>query len=142
MTRPPVTHRVRTTVTVTAGALAADLALLAVGRAAGASFTVAGRSPEPVEIGALQVALSTLVPLVAALTLTALVGRRWPRVARWLPAVAVAVTALSLAAPLTAGTDAGTRLLLALMHLVVGGAYLVAVRRTVPATGHAVAVAR
>ena len=115
----------------TAVALAVNLALLALGRAAGASFAVPDRrqAGEVMEVGAWAVALSTLLPLAVGLAAAALFTRRWPRASRALQAAAVVITIGSLGMPLNADTDAGARLLLAAMHLVVGGAYVVALRR-------------
>ena len=111
-------------------ALAGNLALLVAGRAAGASFAVPGRGGAGalMQIGPGAVALATLLPLVVGLSATALVTRRWPRAAAALKALAVLITLASLVAPLGAETDTGTRILLAVMHLVVGGAYLAALR--------------
>ena len=114
----------------TTGALVTNLALLLVGGAAGASFTVPprGGAGGPVHVGVGPVVVSTLLPLVAGLLVTAAVARRTPRAVTAVRALAALATGASLAFPLAAATDAGTRVLLALMHLVVGGAYLAATR--------------
>ena len=116
----------------TAVALGLNLALLAVGTATGASFAVPDRARpgELMQIGPVPVALSTVLPLVVGFAAAALLARRWPRVRRVLAVVAVVVTLASLATPLTADTDAGTRLLLSAMHLVVGAAYVGALRES------------
>ena len=122
----------RPAITATAAELAGNLALLVAGRAAGASFAVPDRG-EPgalMQIGPGAVALSTLLPLVVGLGVAALVTRRWPRTAVALKALAVFITLASIGMPLGADTDTGTRILLAVMHLVVGGAYLATVRGT------------
>ena len=109
-------------------AVAVDLALLAGARAAGASFLVPDWADPGAltRIGPVPVVLSTVVPLALGVGLTAAVARRRPKRARVLRVLAVVVTVLSLAMPLTVDTDLTTRTALALMHLVVGGAYLVA----------------
>lgn len=111
-------------------AVGANIAVFAVGRAGDASFVVAGRDSDaaPMVINAAIVAVSTLVPLVVALLATALIARRWPRAVARLRIVAMVLTVLSVAGPLTADTDTATRLLLAVMHLVVGAAYVAATR--------------
>lgn len=122
----------RQAITATAAALAGNLALLVVGRAAGASFAVPDRG-EPgalMHIGPVAVALSTLLPLVIGLGVAALITQRWPRTTLTLKALAVLITLASLGMPLGADTDTDTRILLAGMHLVVGSAYLAAVRGT------------
>lgn len=120
----------------TAVALAVNLALLALGRAAGASFAVPDRrqAGELMEVGAWAVALSTLLPLAVGLAAAALLTRRWPRASRALQAAGVVITLASLGMPLSVDTDASTRLLLAAMHLIVGGAYVVALRRGAPSS--------
>ncbi len=111
-------------------ALVVNLALLRAGDLAGASFLVPDRSAEGalMQVGLVPVVLSTLVPLAAGLVLTALIRARWPRALPALHALAVLVTLASLAMPLSTGTDTGTRVVLAVMHLVVGAAYLAATR--------------
>lgn len=118
----------------TTAALAGNLALLAAGRAAGASFAVQDRAEKGalLQIGPAAVAVSTLLPLVVGLGVARALTSRWPRTGPALKAVAVVITLVSLGMPLAADTDTGTRLLLAAMHLVVGGAYLAALRRTQP----------
>ena len=122
----------RPAVTAAAAALAGNLALLVAGRAAGASFTVPDRGGPGalMQVGPGAVALSTLLPLVVGLGVTALVVRRWPRTTVALKVIAVVITLASLGLPLGADTDTGTRILLAVMHLVVGGAYLATMRGT------------
>lgn len=126
----------RPAVTATAVALVGNLALLAGGRAAGASFAVPNRS-EPgalLQIGPGAVALSTLLPLLVGIGAAALLTLRWPRTTLAMKALAVVITLASLGMPLSVDTDTGTRILLATMHLVVGGAYLAALRGTSPAS--------
>lgn len=134
MTNPGTTHTAlrRPALVATAAALGVNLGLLAVGSATGASFAVPDRARpgELMQIGPVPVALSTVLPLVVGFAAAALVARRWPGARRVLAVVAVVVTLASLATPLTADTDAGTRLLLAAMHLVVGAAYLAGLRES------------
>ena len=119
-----------------AAAIAANVAVFAVGKAADASFVVAGRNAgdAPMEIGVAAVVFASLLPLVIGVVLTAWAARRRPTAARRLRMAAGVLTVVSLAAPLTADTDGGTRAALALMHLVVGAGYLVATRRTATAS--------
>jgi hypothetical protein len=129
---PPLDRR-RAVVSVAvavAVAVVVNLALLGAGHLAGASFLVPDRSTEGalMPVGPVPVVLSTLLPLAAALVLTSLICARWPRALPALQALAVLVTLASLAMPLTTDTDAGTRVVLAAMHLVVGAAYLAATR--------------
>lgn len=126
----------RVAMTALAVAAAANLALLLAGKAAGASFTVPDRAQDGavIDIGFGAVLLSTVLPLAAGLAVTAVIARRWPRARRVLQVLAAAVTLASLGFPLSTGTDTGTRALLAAMHLVVGGAYLAALRGTSPAS--------
>ena len=121
----------RTAVTATVSAAVVNLALLPLGEAAGASFLVPQRGQDGavVQIGPGAVLLSTVLPLAVGLVVTALVARRWARAAHLLRSLAIVVTVVSLAAPLATETDTSTRLMLAVMHLVVGGAYLAATRR-------------
>ncbi len=130
---------VRSGLTAVLTAVVADLALLAAGSAAGASFLVPERGGSgadaasragagTVEVGVAAVVVSTVVPLVVGLAVTALAARRLPRAVPVLRLLALVVTLVSLVVPLTLQTDVTTRGLLALMHLVVGGAYLAATR--------------
>lgn len=127
--RTPTVDRRRAVVSA-ALALVVNLALLGAGDLAGASFLVPDRGAEGalMQIGLVPVMLSTLVSLAAGLVLTALAAARWPRALPVLQALAVLVTLVSLAMPLSTDTDTGTRVVLAVMHLVVGAAYLVATR--------------
>lgn len=74
--------------------------------------------------------MSTLLPLVVGLGVARALTSRWPRTGPALKVIAVVLTLVSLGMPLAADTDTGTRLLLATMHMVVGGAYLAALRGT------------
>ena len=123
-------------IVATAVALAVNLALLALGRAAGTSFAVPDRrqAGELMQVGAWAVTLSTLLPLAVGLAAAALLTRRWPRASRALQTGAVLITLGSLVMPLGVNTDAGTRLLLAAMHLVVGAAYVAALREGAPSS--------
>lgn len=113
-----------------AAAAAVNAALLAAGRAAGASFVVParGRADAVMQIGIVPVLASTLLPLAGGLLVAALVARRLPRALVALRTTAAVVTVASLVVPLSTDTDAGTRVVLAVMHLVVGAAFLAATR--------------
>ncbi|MDP9434028.1 MAG: DUF6069 family protein [Actinomycetota bacterium] len=123
--RPPASARAAAAV---GGAVVVNLALLTAGTAAGASFVVPqrGRPGALMDVGVVPVVVSTLLPLILGLLVTAWAVRRRPQAVRGLRALAVAVTLASLAMPLATDTDVTTRALLAAMHLVVGAAYLAA----------------
>jgi hypothetical protein len=116
-----------------AGAAAATLvnaALWAVGRAADVSFTVS--SPLVTEVGIILVVLTTLLAFAVGSGLLALAARRSRR---WVRAVLVAATlvaVVSAGAPLSVAEDTVTGVLLAMMHLVTGAAFLVTAWRVVP----------
>lgn len=109
-------------------ALATNVVVLWFATALGVSFQVA--SPEPVT--ALVVALLTVVPLAVGAPVVGLIARRRPGfqgVAAW---AGLAVALLSTAGTFVASGDGPTALALSLMHVVVGVAWFVGVRR--PAT--------
>ena len=104
-------------------AIAANLAILAIGTAADASFVVVDGG-EPTDIGAGAVIAATVIPLVLGFLAAALVGRWRPGLVRPLAIVAAAFAVVSVAGPFAADTDTGTAAGLAVMHLVVGAAFL------------------
>ena len=98
-------------------ALAVNLLIYAVGRLAGGSyrFTAAGT---PAEVDALTVGGFTVVPLLAGLTLAALLSLRWPRLV--LVALVVAPLLALVTVPLLtlpANFDGASTLALALCHV-------------------------
>ena len=113
-----------TTIAAAAAAVVTCWVVMLAGQAAGASFVLDDRGT-PHVVRAVDVVVATW-PMVVGVLLAALLGhlRAWllrvGQVAGGLLAVA------SVAGPLTAVTDSGTRLALALMHVVVGVAAVTA----------------
>jgi hypothetical protein len=111
-------------------AVGVNLVLWGIGRAAGASFVVDPALGDPnVEVGALKVIVTTLLPFAVGVLLVALAARRSRR---WVIGVVVvgAVFALASAAgPLDGGHDTATGVLLATMYLTTGAAFVVAATR-------------
>jgi Family of unknown function (DUF6069) len=104
-------------------AVAVNLVILAIGTAADASFVVVDNG-DPADVTALVVAAATAIPLLAGFLVAALLARWRPRWVRPLALVAAAIAVVSVAGPFAADTDTGTAAALALMHVVVGAAYL------------------
>jgi hypothetical protein len=109
-------------------AAAANLVIYVVARAAGASLAVPDLGgPGPEVITLVPVLVMTALPLALGFALAVLLARSGRSVA-WLGWVGVAVAVLSLGPFLQEGWDGATVLALAPMHLVVGAAYLWALR--------------
>ena len=104
-------------------AIAVNLVILAIGTAADASFVVVDNG-DPADVTALVVVAATAIPLVAGFLVAALLARWRPRWVRPLALVAAAFAVVSIAGPFVADTDTGTAASLAVMHLVIGAAYL------------------
>jgi hypothetical protein len=112
-------------------ALVLNLADRLVAGALGADFqvTISGTTQT---VGAVMVTTMTLVPMLlgaVALVVASRWGRRGWDAVGWL---GLALGVVSAVLPLTADADAGTRVALALMHLVAGVTWLVAVRAVAP----------
>ena len=125
-----------------AGAVAAtvgNLVIFLIGVAADASFVVMDRGDlHEVTVGGVIVA--TVPPLVVGTVLAALLARWWPGVLRLAQVLGGTLALLTAAGPLMADTDGGTRLALALMHVVLGVAVVLsleALRRRVKASREA-----
>ncbi len=106
---------------ITAAAVAATVAnllILLTGRMAGASFEFVDRGELHV-ITALGVITITVPPLVAGIGLAALLGLGWPGFIRLAQVIGGGLALLTVAGPLMIDADSGTRLALALMHVVV-----------------------
>lgn len=118
-------------------ATAVNLVILGVGRVAGISPIVSfGPGAMSTEVGAFEVIVNTLVPFGLGLLLTALVVRRRPHRLRTMQMVAAVIAAVSLIPPLTVDAQIATRIMLAVMHVVVGAAFLAALGRSgSPTTG-------
>lgn len=111
-----------------AAATVVNLVILATGLASGVSFVVPVRGgPDVSQVGALVVIMFTVVPFVLGLVAVTVL-RRWSVGLRIVRIAAVVLTLVSLFPPLTVEADTATRLLLALMHPVAGGAFLLALR--------------
>lgn len=104
-------------------AIAANLVILAIGTAADATFVVVDGG-EPADVDAGVVVGATAIPLVLGFLVAALVGRWRPGLVRPLAIVAAVLAVGSMVMPFAADTDSGTAAALAVMHLVVGAAFL------------------
>lgn len=117
-------------------ATAVNLLILLIGRVGGASFElVDGAALHAVTVGG--VLTSSVVPLVIGTVLATLLGLWWPGVFRLAQFVGAGLALLTVAGPLMADTDTGTRLALAAMHVVVGVAVVLsleAIRRRTSTT--------
>jgi hypothetical protein len=112
-------------------ALAANVVVFWFATALGVSFQTISSAP----VTAVTVALATVGPLALGAPLVALVARRRPgfqRVAAW---AGLAVALLTTAGTFVASGDLPTALALSLMHVVVGVAWFVGVRRPGDALG-------
>ena len=115
-----------------------NLVVLAVLAATGAdlSVTMAG-GPGTLAIDAVAVIAATVAPLlIAGLVATAIV-RRVPSLRRWAAWAGLALALVSVIAPLTLQADAATRAGLAVMHVVAGVAWFVALTAPARAAGSA-----
>lgn len=109
--------------------LVVNLAILALGRLAGADLLVTPPGADTSEVGPATVTFMTLGPLLVG-TLALVVADRWGargwRSLAWLGLVIAVVSAVM---PVTVPASTATHLTLAPMHLVVGAAWFAAVRR-------------
>jgi hypothetical protein len=130
-TREPVTSRPSLRAAVTTGIVGASsgTVLWLVAATAGVDFEVttggATLTVTPVEIAATVAVATTVGGLVLAAT-----RRRWPEAPQVLAWAGLAVGLLSAVSPLLAASSMAAGLALALMHLITGTAWWVAVRRT------------
>lgn len=109
-----------------AGAAAvANLLVLAVGAAADSSLVVRdGSTAHDITVGGVLV--SSLVPVAAGLLITLLLAWWKPVFVRVGQVLGGGLALLSVAGPVTADTDGGTAVTLAVMHLLVGAAVVAA----------------
>jgi hypothetical protein len=112
-------------------AVAVNLVVWAVARAAGADLVVQVGGGQEQTVAAAAVVIMSLVPLLAGAYLLAALRRRGRSDRLWLGAVAT-VTVLSLL-PLLGDVAGATRAWLAVMHLVAGGLAATLLPRTVGA---------
>ncbi|MGH3932009.1 MAG: DUF6069 family protein [Pseudonocardiaceae bacterium] len=116
-------------------ATAVNLVILFIGRAAGASFVLADGANLH-EVATTGVILATVPPLVVGTVVAALLARWWLGVIRLAQVIGGGLALLTVAGPVTADTDGGTQLALALMHVVLAVAVVLsleAVRRRIKA---------
>lgn len=106
-------------------AAAVDLVVYAVGTSTGASMTVEGT---PYTIDAVAVAVASAVPVLIGGVVVLLLARRWPALPGRAAWAGLAFGVVSAASPLLGASDTGTGLTLAAMHVVVGAAWLLALR--------------
>ena len=112
------------TLVAAAAAIAVCWVVMLAGHAAGASFVLDDRGAAHV-VGAVDVVVATW-PMVVGVLVTAALGRWRAWLLRAGQAVGGLLALLSVAGPMLGVTDSGTRLALALMHVVVGVAAVAA----------------
>lgn len=121
------------------GAILVNEVVMLAGRAAGASFVLDDRGT-PHVVTAVDVVVATW-PMVAGMALAVVLARWRPWFLRVAQVVGGGLALLSVAGPMLAVTDSGTRLALGLMHVVVGVATVVGLemlrRGTVNPSGQA-----
>jgi hypothetical protein len=118
--------------TVVAAAVAALVVWAIAGPLAGLDLTArSGGPPQPV--GPVAVLFVSLLAGLAGWALLAVLERATRHGRLIWTAVAVAVLALSLLGPLGSGSDTTSRVVLAAMHVVVGGVLIAGLRRRCPA---------
>lgn len=107
-----------------------NVALWGIGRAAGASFSVDPFLGGPdVEVGAVKVVVTTVLPFTVGVLLLALAARRSRRWVTCVGGVGAAFALVSAAGPLDGGDDTATGILLATMHVTTGAAFVLAATR-------------
>lgn len=108
-------------------AVALNLAVLAVLALVGADLdVVVPAGPGAITIDAVAVIVSTAVPLLVAGLIAYAITRRFPGLRRWAAWAGLALAVASLIAPLSLEADGATRAGLAVMHIVAGVAWFVA----------------
>jgi hypothetical protein len=114
-----------------AAAIAAilNVVILGIGRAAGVSFVVPSFTGTPMTVVPAVVVFTVIFWFVLGLLFTTFAAARQPRRVAVIQKVAAVLTVVSLLQPLTVDADAGTRLMLAIMHPVAGIAFILALRR-------------
>lgn len=116
-------------VVAAAGATVVNVIILVAAKAAGLEFfSPDPRTSDPTEIGIVQVISITLVPMLLG-TAAAAIAERLNRPVRWVQILAAVLMLLSLYAPLALDAELSTKLTLAAMHLIAGGALVTALGR-------------
>ncbi|WP_454050158.1 DUF6069 family protein [Cellulomonas sp. Marseille-Q8402] len=123
-TQPPRPLAVPQVAVAAVVALAANVVVLWFATALGVTFQVG--TPQPVT--ALAVAVLTVGPLALGAPVVALAARRRPDLQQPAAWAGLAVALLTTAGPFLAARDLGTAAALSLMHVVVGIAWLAALR--------------
>ena len=122
------------------GALAATIANVALwvgGRTVDVSFLVSPIVGPPVmQVGVVEVAMTTLLMFAVGWAVLALAVRRSRRWMRIVMAAAAVVAVVSAAGPLSAAQDTATGVLLAAMHIVTGAVFIAAAARVRAANGN------
>lgn len=114
---------------VTALAVAiVNVVILLVAKAAGVEFPVPDLQGRIVEVGIGQVAIMSIVPLLLG-TAAVAAAVRFNLKLRWVQAVGVVLVLLSFISPLALDSGISTKLVLSVMHVVSGTAFLAAVER-------------
>ncbi|MFD4421656.1 DUF6069 family protein [Agromyces sp. NPDC058484] len=118
-------------VLIAAGAaVVLDLIVLWIASAGGASLIVTPPgAPGSIQVDAVAVTLTVVVPMVVVGAGVWLLTRRWPAIRLWAAWAGLAFGVLSAALPLTVEADLGTKLALASMHVITGVAWFVALVR-------------
>jgi len=101
-----------------------NLIVFLIGSSSGASMLVS--TPQTTEIGIPVVLAASVVPLSLAGIATWLIARRVPGFRVWAARIVGVVAVLSAIAPFVMAVDVATAITLAVMHLIVGGAFLLA----------------
>lgn len=122
-TRPISTRRVAI---AAAAGTAANLAVLWIGSASGATMQI----DAPYPVTALTVALFSALPMALAALVVAFVARRRPGFVTFAAWAGLAFALLTAAMPFVASPDGPTALTLAAMHVVIGAAWFSAIRPT------------
>jgi hypothetical protein len=125
-TRPASSAFWRPTLLAAVAAVVVNVVIFLVGQAAGATFEIPDPNAADMTIGLTVVTIIgfTAVPLLVGAVAAVLLVPRWPGARLGLQILGAALTLISLVPPLALDTDTGTRVLLAVMHVVAGVAYV------------------
>jgi hypothetical protein len=102
----------------------ANLILYAAGRLAGVEFVVPDGSGATMAIPAAGIVVASVVPMLVGALAAVLAIPRWAPARLTLQIIGAVLAVGSVVSPLATDTDNGTRILLALMHIVLGVAYV------------------
>lgn len=107
-----------------------NLVILGIGAASGVDYALQTQADAPVmDVTAVHVVVTSVASLLIGLGVAHLARRRGPRALRVRQIMGGVVAVASAGMPLAASGDSGARLTLALMHLVVGAAWVAALSR-------------